>query len=150
MSKQTNNDELNLRAKLLKRQHRTKRRAEINRRRVENGRAPSMIVTLRTINQYKKLVCYTESKENMEVLLRMDEKHYVDSGRSPIWVDPDKDGIFFKVSVPKFMSRKLFEWDTWCGEAVEVTLSPKTYESEQYGNGWYLALNGDLRRYIDG
>ena len=148
MSKQTNenNDEMNmsLRAKIVKRQHQQKQQAEINKRRIQSGRAPSMVVQLKSINQYKKLICYSECKQVSETILMMDEKFHKDGERSPVWVDDNHDGVYFKVSVPKFMHGSLFQLDTMVGSNINIMITPKTYESETYGNGFYFSLNGNI------
>jgi len=148
MSKQTNenNNEMNmsLRSRMVKRQHQKKQRAEINKRRIQSGRAPSMVVQLKSINQYKKLIMYSENKESMETILMMDEKYHKDGGRSPVWIDEKFDGVWFKVSVPKFMHGSLFKYDDWVGSNVNIMVSPKTYSSEKFGEGFYLSLNGEL------
>ena len=150
MSKQTNETEqLTLRAKLLKRQTKAKQQTELNRRRVARGKSPSITATLKSINAYKKLIMYTECKQSMETLLLLDEKYYKADGRSPIWVKDDSDGVYFKVSIPKFMQNKLYEWCEWAGSTVSITLAHKSYSSEEYGQGWYLTLNGPLKQLED-
>jgi len=149
MSKQTNNENNNemnmsLRAKIVKRQHQQKQQAENNKRRIQSGRAPSMVVELKSINQYKKLICYVESKEGIETILMMDEQYHKDGERSPVWIDQNHDGVYFKVSVPKFMHGSLFQLDTMVGSDINIMITPKTYSSEQYGNGFYFSLNGNI------
>jgi hypothetical protein len=145
MSKQTNeNEQMNLRAKMLKRQTQKKQQAENNRRRIKSGKAPSMVVQLKSINQYKKLICYSEEKSTMETILMMDERYHKEGERSPVWIDPNHDGVFFKASIPKFMHGSLFKYDDMVGRNVNIMIQPKTYESEDYGNGFYFALNGEL------
>ena len=148
MSKQTSSEDLTLRAKLLRRQNQAKQMKEVNRRRIASGRGPTIIARLKAVDAYKKLILYTEMKESMEALLMLDEKYYKEDGRSPIWVatqGPDQDGIHVRVSVPKFMQNKLFKYAGWVGQDVNIALAHKSYDSEEYGRGWYLALNGELQ-----
>ena len=148
MSKQTNenNNEMNmsLRSRMVKRQHQNKQQAEINKRRIQSGKAPSMVVQLKSINQYKKLICYSECKECMETILMMDEQYHKDGERSPVWIDQNHDGVYFKVSIPKFMHGSLFRVDNMVGSNINIMITPKTYSSEQYGNGFYFSLNGNI------
>ena len=89
---------------------------------------------------------YTDNENIMNMLFSMDENRAGDGIKTPIWLDETSPGLFFKVSVPKFMHSSLFKYDEFIGSDVNIAFNVRDYESEEFGKGWYLVLGAELTK----
>jgi hypothetical protein len=139
-------DNLARRARFLKKKHKEAQSKELIRRSmVRESNSPRMIAKLLSVNRWKKLVCYTEDEDTTNKLYDIDESYKnIPECKSPIYATEDKDGLFFKVSVPQFMHNELFKMNDLCGQNVKIIFHAKSYENTKMGSGYYFTLAAPL------
>jgi hypothetical protein len=141
----TTDARLRRRARLVKQKHKEIQQTERNRRAQLSG-APKCVATLKAINKYKKLVFYTQDDKTQDILMSIDESFdELNTPKKPLWVNHDETGIWFKMSVPKFMYDNLWNYENFVNKDVNVIFHAKSYQSEKFGTGYYLTLAADLK-----
>lgn len=141
----TTETRLRRRARLVKQEHKVKQQTDRNRR-AKLSSAPRCKATLKAINKYKKLVFYTQDDTTQDLLMSIDESFdKLGTPKKPMWVNHDENGIWFKMSVPKFMYDNLWNYEHYVNKDVNVIFHAKSYQSEEYGTGYYLTLAADLK-----
>ena len=112
-----------------------------------NNRLITVDAELKSINTYKKLILYTECKSSMEQLLKLDKSYQKEDSKSPIWIADESDnGLYLRVSVPKFKHDNLFKYNSMTGQLIKLKLSHKSYDDPQIGKGWFLSLASDIKK----
>lgn len=99
-----------------------------------------MKAQLHSINQFQKLVFYTEEKTLIDQLLGWSKEF----GKGPI--NPDDKGMYFNVTLQAWMKSNLFRWSKLVGKPIAFSVDPVKYDfGDERGSGWYLMLMSDLR-----
>ena len=136
---------LRRRARLVKQEHKANQRTELTRR-AKLSNSPKFVATLKAINRYKKLIFYTEDEQSMDLLYKIDAS-YDELGdcKKALWVDDKLPGVWLKLSLPVFMHDALFKYEAMKNKTVDVVFHSKSYDSAEYGKGYYFTLACDLK-----
>lgn len=88
--------------------------------------------------QFKKLIIFVDGAD-LDKLINIDTQNEA-NGKSPIWANRGSPGAYARVSVPQTQQQVL--WDMPTDKVMSWPVSVSTYDSEQFGRGWYFRLNG--------
>ena len=100
---------------------------------------------LLAINQYGKLIFQSNHDDTIDHLMEISEEYKsIPMKKMPFWSSDKDDGLIIKLSVPKFLSGQLFQWQKMIGKMLAFQIEAHDYQSDKFGTGWYLKLASEL------
>ena len=102
--------------------------------------------TLISINQYQKLVFKTTDESTIDTIADIADRfqHVEFKNKRPFWTNETEPELFFKITVPKFMTKDLFKYSKLVNKTVVFHMEPCAYSSDKFGDGYYFRLSSDI------